>query len=631
MLQTHYIAEVNLTVSAVGLTDGFALQRDVSQQFWATIVPTLSDIFDRFVSADEVIKIDRLDIQLPPIVLSDWQTEWAPSVCRAVKEALEDLLYAQTPTWATHDNRIERRTMTQNLFEAWLFLLKTGQKPLAAGSETSWEQAALDTIATDARAVEILRGLLRERIEVRERLVYQHDTPYLTQLAEAMSGRKQTDVLALGHIMASVWTHPLFVQKIQNRKGAKSVSFSERDIEVLFWLLVFEELAQGVQTLDLTKLVAQLTQKMAADFVPNDWIQFLANIVVVPKLVSRKEDNLKKTPPAQLPQNRSSIPTASVDTSSDTPVVSSKEEKKELYLETHLLQIEPLFVQFIEKTANNSAIAAVLLAFFKKEIEQNGLRIHTVFDVPKNKTPRSETAQQADKIAQEEVKDGLLNADVPLLIDDLTDHKKQQLSEKNTKNPSDNVAKTDRKHREDDADDEENAPDSNVSEGTQCVATNAGLVLLHPFLKPFFDSIGLLTDGKFTHIKARRRAAALLHYLATGQTDIAEYDMVLPKILVGLPLHKSLDRQFVLTDTERTEVDELLRAVLSHWKALGNTSPDGLREGFLQRNGLLSFHDGIWLLKMEKQTIDILLDRLPWGFSIIRLGWMKGFLHVEWY
>ncbi|MFK8185248.1 MAG: contractile injection system tape measure protein, partial [Phormidesmis sp.] len=52
---------------------------------------------------------------------------------------------------------------------------------------------------------------------------------------------------------------------------------------------------------------------------------------------------------------------------------------------------------------------------------------------------------------------------------------------------------------------------------------NAGLVLLHPFLKIYFDDIGLLTEddlaNEFRNEYAQQQAIALLHYLATGQTN----------------------------------------------------------------------------------------------------------------
>jgi hypothetical protein len=39
---------------------------------------------------------------------------------------------------------------------------------------------------------------------------------------------------------------------------------------------------------------------------------------------------------------------------------------------------------------------------------------------------------------------------------------------------------------------------------------------------------------------------------------------------------------------------------------------------------------GAWLLRVERQAEDALLERLPWGWSWIRLPWMEHPLQVEW-
>ena len=58
---------------------------------------------------------------------------------------------------------------------------------------------------------------------------------------------------------------------------------------------------------------------------------------------------------------------------------------------------------------------------------------------------------------------------------------------------------------------------------------NAGLVLIHPFLKHFFSHCNLLDEDK--QLKDPERCAHLLHYIATGRTKQAESDMVFEKFL----------------------------------------------------------------------------------------------------
>ncbi len=70
--------------------------------------------------------------------------------------------------------------------------------------------------------------------------------------------------------------------------------------------------------------------------------------------------------------------------------------------------------------------------------------------------------------------------------------------------------------------------------------------------------------------------------------------------------------------------------MIAHWGILGNTSVRGLRESFLQREGRLRRKDGGWQLLVQSRAFDMLLDKLPWGFSVIRHPWMESTVHVEW-
>jgi hypothetical protein len=157
---------------------------------------------------------------------------------------------------------------------------------------------------------------------------------------------------------------------------------------------------------------------------------------------------------------------------------------------------------------------------------------------------------------------------------------------------------------------------------------NAGLVLLHPFLPQFFSGLGIADQGRLLQPD---RALSLLHVLATGRTIAPEYGLVLPKILCHVPLGMPVELNIELTPGEREETCALLEAVIRHWQALRNTSPDGLRGVFLLRPGkVLLRDDGDWFLQVESRTHDILLDQLPWGLSMIKLPWMRRMLRVEW-
>ena len=159
---------------------------------------------------------------------------------------------------------------------------------------------------------------------------------------------------------------------------------------------------------------------------------------------------------------------------------------------------------------------------------------------------------------------------------------------------------------------------------------NAGLVLLHPFLRAYFEKVGLVVSDEFKTEDARRRAINLTQFLATGRWDAPEFHTTLNKLLCGVPLNEPVDRLIEPTKDEIQEADRLLSAVIEYWTALGSSSPDGLRVNFLMREGRLSRISSGWKLEVEKKTHDILLNRLPWGLSMIKYPWMKEMLHVDW-
>ena len=215
MAQSHHINKLKLTVSAPRSADGFALQARMSQRFWEAIVPALSEIFDQYGTADEVLKIDRLDINLKSINFNDWENDLPPSVCRAIEAELEHFRFDSPSKQLFKDIKVKKQSVKQSQFEAWLYFLKTGQLPPTASLETDWRQAALDSVASSTKDLDILRGLFLRNKTVIERLVLQHDEQFLISLSEAMSGRKQAHLKTLRESFEAVLTADVLMKRLK--------------------------------------------------------------------------------------------------------------------------------------------------------------------------------------------------------------------------------------------------------------------------------------------------------------------------------------------------------------------------------------------------------------------------------
>lgn len=169
-------------------------------------------------------------------------------------------------------------------------------------------------------------------------------------------------------------------------------------------------------------------------------------------------------------------------------------------------------------------------------------------------------------------------------------------------------------------------------EVSDLLACDAGLILLHPFLPRLFAATGIAATASDLLPPANLpRAAALLHWLATGHDDVFEFELSLSKVLLGLTPDDPLPvAEGLLSDEDRGEGEALLAAVSDHWSALGRTSAAGLRASFLQRRGMLRDDDLGWRLRMETKSFDMLLGQLPWSISLVKFPWMKKPIFTDW-
>ncbi len=158
--------------------------------------------------------------------------------------------------------------------------------------------------------------------------------------------------------------------------------------------------------------------------------------------------------------------------------------------------------------------------------------------------------------------------------------------------------------------------------------SNAGLVLVAAFLPALFEKTKLSADHQIQHTD---KAVCFVHYLSTGNKNMQEYELVLPKILCGIAIDQPVDTaKFQVDKIFKKEAEEVLTSVIEYWNILQKTSIDGLRESFLKRNGKLTYDGKDWLLQVEQQSYDMLLQHLPWNISMIKLPWMEQLLKTEW-
>lgn len=165
---------------------------------------------------------------------------------------------------------------------------------------------------------------------------------------------------------------------------------------------------------------------------------------------------------------------------------------------------------------------------------------------------------------------------------------------------------------------------------TEYYVQQAGVILTWPFLAHLFKHTGYLDNKEFKEVEYQQRAVHLLGYIAAGENQFEEQELVLAKFLCGWPLAKPVAKTVQLTDEEKNEAEEMLQYLILRWAVLKSTSVGGLRDSFFLREGKLLKEDENWRLLVEQKSFDLLLDHLPYSISLIRLPWNKDMLKVDW-
>ena len=173
------------------------------------------------------------------------------------------------------------------------------------------------------------------------------------------------------------------------------------------------------------------------------------------------------------------------------------------------------------------------------------------------------------------------------------------------------------------------AVDKKVQVADKFYLHNAGIVIVAPFLEHFFKSLGFVENGLFVNLQMQKRAAVLLHYLYPSH-EISEDSLILNKLLCGLAIVEPVPVQMKPKSSELEEINELIRSVIHYWSALKDTSVEGFKYNFLNRTAVLTNSEYQWHLLIKRESIDVLLETLPWSIAVIKHPWMQKAIMVEW-
>jgi hypothetical protein len=584
MEQQHVIGKLLLEVQLPSRNDAFALQGALSAHCNAELGPMLAALLDSWTPPDTLLQIDKLEIDLGACSMATLQQELPALVIGFLRKH-----YQGIATQPSLEAGMQRRPLMQGYFESWLHFLEHGVLPPAAvkWQQEDWEAGILSALATETYALQQCRTLLENQPAAVRRLVLQFSRSFVHNWIAAYSADAQRQLLEITTAWETFVYHPQLSATILELSASQHATLPvpERTMytdRITEWLIT--ALIVPGRTITPGQLLEQLIRLMnsTGERIQESVVSWLYILHGSPAVLLTMSAQLRAAAATVTAQHAAAITVLQrkIKTAGDHHQARAQRRRRERHDtpgKEEGKQQQPLS----SATPADSDDAGAAGGREDKDLAQS--------------------SSDATPVNKE------LPANIP-------DGEEQAISAENAGKAADDAVAT--------AD--------TPAEGTVYYINNAGLILLHPYLSFFFDALALREGKQFKNEAAAHRAVQLLGYLAYGEENIPEYDLVLPKLLCGILPATPVRRFIPLSDVEKTEANELLSSVISHWNALGNTSPDGLRGNFLMREGKLEWKEDEWQLYVTQQSFDMLLNRLPWGFSVVGLSWMPWLIKTVW-
>lgn len=171
---------VELAVGAAA--QGTAVHQELARPFWDRAVPELEAVFDRAAGPDQLLRLDRLELDLGTIGGGEWPEEFRRKLIAELARRLAQFTAASEPD---DEDRPGNRRRT----EAWrqfLFFLAHGRLPWwGAAPEERWNELLPASSDADWSA---LRETVSSNLDARSRLVYSVADEFLERAIGDWSG-----------------------------------------------------------------------------------------------------------------------------------------------------------------------------------------------------------------------------------------------------------------------------------------------------------------------------------------------------------------------------------------------------------------------------------------------------------
>ena len=171
---------LELAVGAIG--EAPAVQQQLARPFWDHAVPELEGVFDRAAGPDELLRLERLELNLGTIGGDDWPSEFRKKVIAELTRSLAQF----APDSETDEERIQSGRLRAEPWRQFLFFLAHGRLPWwATVPVRRWEGLLSSGDDSDWNA---LRETVFSGLRARVRLAYSVDDDFLEGAIGRWSG-----------------------------------------------------------------------------------------------------------------------------------------------------------------------------------------------------------------------------------------------------------------------------------------------------------------------------------------------------------------------------------------------------------------------------------------------------------
>jgi Contractile injection system tape measure protein len=612
--QRHYIQKQKLFFDFPTEEKAIAWNRNASSFYYAEIVPLLNQLFNKYIPMDQVYLIDSLEIDLGKI----HRNEVKETLLRKIETILHDIL-AQDENGNLLSNFLKQggglkpeeeitashkladgvtvKKYNENLLEAFYTFLDYGILTWNSNFDATaqLEEELLKQIGIERLAqFQDFKDRIKQAL-MRRRFGYQFSKPFVEQVFQKLLPEELEVIELFKSLIAER------VETISIDTPSKNIIRKIISEETLEWIIASdsddtEALAKDVIHAAITRIELQLNAKHKVTVV-----QFkLYNLLYIDLYIDKENKSSRslnqvikviRVHPSydRIIKSSASATRATSKGSSTERNQKSEKDKESGAHEIPLMQDRANFVS--DDQIQHQSLSETNAGSREENIKTNGW----------GSAATPSTSEDLENARAEELKkQATAKFENKVSIQaEIAGHKKETIS---------------------------NRPKSL----TEYYVLNAGIVLCWPYLNRLFERLGYLLSTDFRNPESQERAVHVLGYIASGHDNCEEHELTLAKLLTIWPLQMPLVKEMKLLKKEKRESDKMLRSLIVNWPILKNTSIDGLRSSFFQRDGKLSKEDEGWRLIVEQKSYDMLLDHMPYSIAVVKLPWSKEILKVDW-